>query len=154
MVYVESQWHDSDGIRRWKVKGRRWFGCWSSCGTFMSVRSSEGVCLSAFLFLAPILELRRHSGRIFQKLPFDAFEKDRAATTVRTIRTTSREYACVYSCIGYVFNNTLEAQNAFLKVHKPFCHHNTTSIDLRNSFHLISEKCTPDSMLVQKRLPS
>src|ERR1700722_8069762 len=93
VVYVESQWHDGGGIRQWKVKGRRW----STCGTFMSVRSSEGVCLSAFLFLAPILELRRHSSRSFQKLPFDAFEKDTAATTIRTIRTTSREYA--YVCL-------------------------------------------------------
>ena len=153
-MYVESQWHDGGGIRRWKVKGKRWSGCWWACGTFMSVRSSEGVFLSAFLFLAPILEQRRHSGRTFQKLPFDVFEKDRAATTIRTIRITSREYACVYSCMGYVFDNTLEAQSAFLKVHTPFCYHNTTSINLRNSFHLISEKCTPGSMLVQKRLPS
>jgi hypothetical protein len=128
VVYVESQWHDGDGIRRWKVKGRRW----SVCGTFMSVRSSEGV--------SP----RSCSWHLSMSCDVTAVEPSRsshstplrktAATTVRTIRTTSREYACVYSCIGYVFDNTLEAQNAFLKVHTAFYHHNTTSIDLRNSF--------------------
>ena len=94
---VESQRHDTMVVvRRWKVKGRH-----------AGSRVRESV-LGTYPWAADVTAVE--PSRSSHSTPLR-----KTASTIRTIRTTSREYEYVYSCIGYVFNNTLEAQNAFFE---------------------------------------